>query len=222
MKKYLAFLAAALIQASAWAATYTYVGPPYSAANLHNYTNCIPGFGSCGAYTAAMAQTGSLSVAVPLPGSLNFTDITAQITSFSFSDGLTTYSSGDPQVTLVSVMATTVGGVLDFDVTVQRWQTPAPHAQGDHIDTMSVHVAGGHNAECQTSPVLTAQGATMCGTTYVGDVYSSWHDSNAAGVWTLAAVPPAVPTSVPTLSEWGWILLAGLLGALGLRQRRTA
>ncbi|KRD22113.1 MULTISPECIES: IPTL-CTERM sorting domain-containing protein [Acidovorax] len=222
MKKTLLLLAALFVQASAWAATYTYAGPPYSATNLHNYTNCIPGFGNCGTYTTAMAQAGSFTTAAPLPGNLNFTDITAQVTSFSFSDGLTTYSSSDPQVTLVSVMATTTGGILEFGVIVQRWQASAPHAVGDHLDQMNIHLGGSHNAECQTVPVSTTQGAIMCGTTYVGDVYSSWHDTNTGGVWTLAATPPAAPTAVPTLGEWGLVLLAGLLAALGLRQRREA
>lgn len=222
MKKTLLLLAALFVQASAWSATYTYAGPPYGAANLHNYTNCIPGFGNCGTYTTAMAQAGSFTTAAPLPGTLNGDDITAQITSFSFSDGLTTYASSDPQVALVSITAITTGGNLDFGVTLQRWQAPAPHVQGDHLDWMNVRYGGGHNAECQTVPVSTTQGAVMCGTTYMGDVYSSWHDANAGGVWTLAALPPAVPTAVPTLSEWGLMLLAGALAALGLRQRRKA
>jgi hypothetical protein len=30
------------------------------------------------------------------------------------------------------------------------------------------------------------------------------------------AIPPAAPTAIPTLSEWGVILLAGMLGLLGI------
>jgi hypothetical protein len=171
MKKYLVFLAAALLQADAWAATYTYTGPAYSPPDLHNFTSCPPGTGNCGAYTTAMAQTGSFTTAAPLPSNLNSQDITAQLTSYSFSDGLTTYSSGDPQVTLVSVSATTTGGVLDFSVHLVRWQTPAPHVIGDHLDQVLVTESGQHNAVCGNIQV-NPQGDS-CGTSNAGGVFSS-------------------------------------------------
>lgn len=235
MKKHLVLAAAVLAQASVWAATYTYAGPPYTAPNLHNFSNCIPGYGSCGAYTTAMAQSGWFTTAAPVPANLNNQDITVDVTAFSFSDGLTTYSSGDPQVALAYITATTTGGGLVFTVNVQRWQTPGPHAQGDHLDTMNIHFGGTHNAECSTLPVTNAQGAVMCGTTYAGDVFSSWRgNADDPGTWTFSALPPVVVppapngiNAVPTLSEWSLLLLAGLLGGLGYgvqrwRQRRSA
>ena len=214
MKKYLVFLAAALLQAGAWAATYTYTGPAYSAPDLHNFTSCPPGTGNCGAYTTAMAQTGSFTTAAPLPSNLNSQDITAQLTSYSFSDGLTTYSSGDPQVTLVSVSATTTGGVLDFSVHLVRWQTPAPHVIGDHLDQVLVTESGQHNAVCGNIQV-NPQG-DPCGTSNAGGVFSSWTDaSSTVGSWTVTGLPPVAPNAVPTLGEWGLLLLAFLMLGAG-------
>lgn len=214
MKKYLVFLAAALLQAGAWAATYTYTGPAYSAPDLHNFTSCPPGTGNCGAYTTAMAQTGSFTTAAPLPSNLNSQDITAQLTSYSFSDGLTTYSSGDPQVTLVSVSATTTGGVLDFSVHLVRWQTPAPHVIGDHLDQVLVTESGQHNAVCGNIQV-NPQGDS-CGTSNAGGVFSSWTDaSSTVGSWTVTGLPPVAANAVPTLGEWGLLLLALLMISVG-------
>ncbi len=214
MKKYLVFLAAALLQAGAWAATYTYTGPTYSASELHNFTACPPGMGNCGAYTTAMAETGSFTTSAPVPANLNSEDITAQVTSFSFSDGLTTYASGDPQVTLYSVTATTTGGVLQFSVVLLRWQTTGPHVTGDHVDRMSVTQGGQHNAVCNTV-VLNPQG-DECNASSAGGVFSSWReDALADGTWAVTGLPPVASTAVPTLGEWGLLLLASLMLGAG-------
>jgi hypothetical protein len=214
MKKYLVLLAAALLQAGAWAATYTYTGPTYSASELHNFTACPPGMGNCGAYTTAMAETGSFTTAVPVAANLNSEDITAQVTSFSFSDGLTVYASGDPQVTLMSVVATTTGGVLQFSVTLLRWQTPAPHASGDHLDRMSLNQGGQHNAVC-SDVGLNPQG-DQCYSSSAGGVFSSWrNDDLVNGIWVASGLPSVASTAVPTLGEWGLLLLATLMVGAG-------
>ncbi|KQB58366.1 hypothetical protein AE621_16180 [Acidovorax sp. SD340] len=161
-----------------------------------------------------MAQTGSFTTAAPLPSNLNSQDITAQLTSYSFSDGLTTYSSGDPQVTLVSVSATTTGGVLDFSVHLVRWQTPAPHVIGDHLDQVLVTESGQHNAVCGNIQV-NPQGDS-CGTSNAGGVFSSWTDaSSTVGSWTVTGLPPVATNAVPTLGEWGLLLLALLMISVG-------
>ena len=105
MKKYLVFLAAALLQAGAWAVTYTYVGSTYAPSAITDYTNCT--IGTCGNFTAAMSQSGSFTTAAPLPANLSNADIASLITSFSFSDGLTQYNNSDPETTLYSGQAYT-------------------------------------------------------------------------------------------------------------------
>ena len=215
----------AFFQGSVWAATYTYTGPNYVAAQLHNFTACPPGSGNCGAYTPALSQTGSFTTAAPLPGNLNNQDITALVTSFSFSDGLTTYASGDPQVTMISAQATTTGGVLDISIRLLRWQTPAPHVAGDHLDTVTVQEHGQHNAVCTAGIQQIPQGY-FCGASNAGGVFSSWTDSPLTlGTWAAAGVPPVVGVqSVPTLGEWGVLLLACLMAGAGswhVRRRLT-
>ncbi|GAB2490973.1 hypothetical protein GCM10027082_47570 [Comamonas humi] len=225
MKKHLTLLAlAAYVHAGTWAATYTYAGPPYTAPALHNFSNCFAG--NCAAYTTAMAQAGSFTTATPLAGNLNDDDITAQVTSFSFSDGLTTYASSDSQVTLAYIKATTAGGVLDLVVAVQRWQTPAPHVQGDPIDFMNIHYGGAHNGQCNAPPASTLQGAVMCSTIYAGDVNSSRWDAEPGGTWTFSALPPVVaPTpgdvnAVPTLGHAALALLSAVVVGAGAWRRR--
>lgn len=212
MKKYLVFLAAALLQAGAWAATYTYTGPNYSAGDITNFSSCPGGSGNCGAYTTAMAQGGSFTTAAPLPGNLNGADITALVTSFSFSDGLTSYANTDPQVLLSNVTATTTGGVLEIYLVLQRWQTPAPHVVGDHVDMMAVMNTGGsHNNLCTALSVAN----TYCATATAANAYSSWLLPAAGGVWVASGLPPVASTAVPTLGEWGLLLLASLMLGAG-------
>jgi hypothetical protein len=214
MKKYLVLLAAALLQAGAWAATYTFTGPTYSTANITNFTSCPGGSGDCGAYTTAMSQEGWLTIAAPLPGNLNGEDITALVTAFSFSDGLTTYASNDPEVGLANVAATTTGGVLEISLVLQRWQMPAPHVAGDHFDAMAVmNFGGSHNALC--TALSNTQGNAYCATASAGNVYSSWLASAPGGVWTATGLPPVAFTAVPTLGEWGLLLLASLMLGAG-------
>lgn len=214
MKKYLVFLAAALLQAGAWAVTYTYTGPAYNASELHNFTACPPGMGNCGGYTTAMAQTGSFTTVVPLPANLNNQGIAAQVTSFSFSDGLTVYASGDPQVTLHSISATTTGGGLQLTVVLLRWQTPGPHAAGDHLDYLLVGEGGQHNAVC--SNVESIPLGDKCYASSAGGVFSSWRDESATdGTWTVTGLPPVAANAVPTLGEWGLLLLALVMISVG-------
>lgn len=217
MKKYLVFLAAALLQAGAWAATYTFTGPNYSAANITNFTSCPGGSGDCGAYTTAMAQGGSFTTAAPLPGNLNNVDITALVTAFSFSDGLTVYASTDPQVTLLGVGANTIGGVLQITFALQRWQTPAPNVLGDHVDLMTINAggSGSHNALCTFPPVVNPQGNIYCSTANAANVYSSWLSAAPGGVWTVTGLPPVAHNAVPTLGEWGLLVLASLMIGAG-------
>lgn len=216
MKKVFVFLAAALLQAGAWAATYTFTGANYNAADINNFTSCPGGSGNCGAYTTAMAQAGSFTTVNPLPDNLNNQDILALVTSFSFSDGLTVYDSNDAQVALLSINATTTGGALDISVTLQRWQAPAPHLLGDHLDSMRTTNSGrSHNAVCM-SPQVHPLGYGYCGTESAGGVFSSWLQAAApSGTWAVTGLPPAATNAVPTLGEWGLLLMASLMLGVG-------
>jgi len=218
MKKVLVFLAAALLQTGAWAATYTYTGEPYSASAISNYTNCI--VGDCGNFTTSMFQTGSFTTAAPLPAGLNNGDISSLITGFDFSDGLTSYSNTAGDTLLYSASAVTDANGVFKDATLIfiRWPTPAPHAPGDRYDMLILHSAALHNYECGqvndpnngvcSSGVLSASASVIDGTP-------------VKGTWKVAEAGGGV-NSVPTLGEWGLLLLAVLTAGAGAAVQRKS
>ena len=73
MKKYLVFLAAALLQAGAWAVTYTYTGSSYTAPTLTNHAGPGCPIGACGDFTTSMSQYGTFTTVSPLPPNFNGT-----------------------------------------------------------------------------------------------------------------------------------------------------
>ncbi|MBV7430612.1 MULTISPECIES: IPTL-CTERM sorting domain-containing protein [unclassified Acidovorax] len=225
MKKHLALLAlAAGTHAGAWAATYTYTytGNPYTAPTLYNFTHCT--VGNCGSFTTAMFQSGWFTTAAPLPPGLGNADISALVTGFAFSDGLTGYSSaaGD---TLYSASADTDanGAFTDASLTFFHWETPAPHAVGDRVNLMGLHEFVNHNYECQQVP---APYSGVC-TTAVAGTSGSYIDSHphTTGSWlvtVLPAAPGAGVSAVPTLGEGGLLLLAAFMAGTGMVMRRKA
>src|SRR3989344_1980715 len=95
MKKYLALLAAAFLQTSAWAATYTFTGTTY--VNLLDYTApCAAG--TCVNFSTVMRQTGHFTTNQPLPANQVSLDIAPLITWYDFNDGVTSYSMNGPDI----------------------------------------------------------------------------------------------------------------------------
>lgn len=216
MKKYLVFLAAALVQAGARAATYTYAGVPYTAAAITNYSSCTAG--TCANFTAAMAQSGSFTTVAPLPANLNDADIAALITSFSFSDGLTPFISSDPDTTLVGAQASTnaSGGVLAIELNFQHW-ADSSHVFGSRIDVMVLQLLARKNSQCQGVVFQSPSGRDVC--QHVDfDAASSrvtFSGPVTPGAWTVTGLSPVATNAVPTLGEWGLLLLALLMISVG-------
>jgi hypothetical protein len=100
-------LAALAIFASAIVAqATTYTGQLYGASPKFDYTSCA--IGPCADYESAMKVTGFFTTATPLPANLpGGSLILPFVTSFSFSDGVNTYSSGDPNVEAHALFAGT-------------------------------------------------------------------------------------------------------------------
>ncbi len=204
-----------LLQASAWAATtYTYTGSNYAAAAIHNFMPPC-GAGNCGAFTTAMSQNGSFTTAAPLPANAVNLDVSGLMTAFSFSDGLTTYAMGDPNLLLYSanVYTDASGAILNGYIIFFRWYTPGTHALGDRLDMMQTGYITGKNGKCNQTPV-----GSFCGTTdfanpgsYIGN------EVTKTGTWAVSGdlLPPATLNPVPTLSEWSLILLALMTSAAG-------
>lgn len=221
MKKVLVFLAAALLQAGAWAVTYTYTGVPYTPSVITNYTNCAAG--ACDNFTPAMSQTGSFTTATTLPPDLANADIAPLITSFSFSDGLTQYNGADPDTTLVGATAFTdaSGGVLAIALSFQHWSTSI-HAFGSRMDVMVLHLLARKNSQCQGAIFQSPNGRDVCQTVDFDAASSrvTFASPVTPGSWDVTSLPPAVAKAVPTLGEWSLLLLAALMGGAGWWQVR--
>lgn len=75
-----------------------------------------------GSFDTSMRVTGQFVLADALPSDLPATDLTGQITSFSFSNGRVTLSSADPFVSLAifSVGTDALGAIDAWTISVQR------------------------------------------------------------------------------------------------------
>ena len=224
MSKFLMVVVLALGCMASHAATYSYTGTNYT-----TFTFRTPpcGTGSCADYTAAMRVQGTFTTAAPLAPNMGFQDLTPLVTAFSFSDGIQTFSSGDPLVRLYMIRGGTdaAGTITNFDFIAQRWQTAAPHAFGDRVDFVTANdnmSVGDHNLSC-TAVGPSANGTLDTCTTSAADTdYSNGFELSGA-LPVLAAAPPAVagPVSVPTLGELGLWLLMAVMAGLGLAATRN-
>lgn len=169
------------------------------------------GAGPCQNYVLSAPPSGSFRTASPLPGSLINTDITPLVTSFNFSDGINAYSNIDPSARLVQILATTdpSGAIVGASFFVQRWLTgSAPHIVNDRFSGMlvfGVAASALHNVPCITTGVAPSGAADTC----IGGLTDA--SSSTAGPVTLAWSAAAAPAAIPSLSEWGLALMAGLM-----------
>ncbi len=105
------------------AATYTYSGG--------NFVDVL------GDYTTMMRVTGQFTVAVPLAPNLPFTDITALVTSYSFSDGVQTLTEANSVLLFFSVRTDVTGAIA-------TWSISAGVLVGDLINQISTSFNNGN------------------------------------------------------------------------------
>lgn len=227
MNKSLWAFAAALFLSNAWGATYNYTAQAYS--SVLNHTGpCATG--DCQDYAGSMQLTISITTPTPLPGSLTGYDISAVATSYSVNDGVQTFASADPQVRLIfpfRVDTNAAGQITAVSTIIERWQTPGvSHAVGDRYDLANLFfgptIAVQHNVRCMSVGTITVPDTCTGGTTELNN--SSIASAPAGGTWTSnVPAPAAEPVSIPTLNEWGLLILSlalGLGSAAYLRHRR--
>lgn len=203
---------------AAQAETYSYTGPNFTA--FTNFT--VPcATAPCANFSAGMRIQGTFTTAAPLAASLTNQNILALVTSFSFTDGLTTYSSADPLATLMNAAITTDAAGVPVSMTFipVRWHAAAPHAVNDRVDYLFVTPAATfawHNARCTT-----LSGPTGC-SGMTQDASSGGGAENAAvrPAPALAAAAPAAVTAVPSLDDWSLLVLATMVGLAGLALAR--
>ncbi len=220
----------------ALATTYTYTGAVYA--------STVPFPGPCGAgtctnYTTAMSLTGSFTTAAPLGANLANVDIAALVTSFSFNDGINTYSSADPNTRILSFHAATdSSGVPSSSMflDIEKWITGStPHSGTDRYSEFDIDssVDVVNNLPC-TGVGTTGGTADTCTSGSGSDNSTSSASNGTAGVWAIAGgsgggvvgFGATTPANVPTLSQWALLLLiasvcgAGVAAAHRRRRRR--
>lgn len=178
---------------------------------LTNFTLCVTG--PCQNFNTGIGASGSFTTSAPLAANLAGANIAPLVTAFSFSDGIHTYSSADPaaRIFLFNVSTNASGAITTTDIRIQRWLTgTSPHIPGDRHSWIFFQATGDvdHNAQCLAVAASPAGVPDSC-TLVLGADTSRSLAFGSARVWSIAAAPAA--TSVPTLSEWGLILLVALM-----------
>lgn len=185
---------ALLIGNYAYAKTYTYTGD--------NFTTVS------GAYTTSMRVTGTLVTSSPIPPNSVGIDISGILTSWSFSDGVQTITSADGEFSpIYPPLVVTDGQGVITDSFLAVFSSPLATTVGGTDDLIAVYLG-------------LSQGAInlVCDSVTDGfcDSYSepdSYGLAESYGAWGGA-------TSIPTLSQWSLILLALMLGVVGITRAR--
>jgi hypothetical protein len=222
MKQILPILFVLLIAPVSQAATFTYTSGALDTASAVSHTTCT--LGSCADYNSTMHATGSIT-ATALPANQHDLDPNPYLTSFTFFDGITTYSSADPNVRAAWVVETDAAGNITFiNALFERWQAgSAPHAAGGRVDMLRINgpAIGWHNRSCLT---VGSSGFPQNVTDYCADDTPDANSSfgpYATADWIVSAAPAAsASTSVPTLSEWGLMILSTLMAILAVAWMR--
>lgn len=199
MKKYLVLLAAALLQASAWAATYTFTGPLYTNPTQFTAPCATP---TCDNFTTAMRQTGSFTTAAPLAPNLANVLITGLIQSYSFNDGLTQFVSADAATRLMFAYVTTdaMGNIVDENIAISQWQT-ANHGVNVRLNMLRPNLSSNFNAYCQN-----LSGPDACSLLNTDASSSYVYAHIGVGGWvTSAAPPPVAPTIISATPPGGTV-----------------
>ncbi len=213
MRKLPVVCAAAFLTSSGWAATYTFTSGDYT--GISDFTSCTTG--PCMNYTTSMSASGSFTVPTPLGPNLNNSNIASQVTSYSFSDGINTYSNTNPNSLVYEFMVSTNanGNISSANILLEDWQSgTSPHIVNDRIAFLQINIAGiavSNNGHCGNLVTAPSGVADAC------NVLDADTATSIAGVlggtWMLA-----VPT--PTLGEWETIFLGGLLVTFALLRLR--
>lgn len=207
-------------------ATYTFTGGTYSATSNHTAADCTA-VGGCADYSTAQSIAGSFTVAAPLAANLTNSAVSASaVSSYSFSDGINTISSSNPGARILSLSVTTnsSGTITSAGMSIQKWRdglasghvaiAASSTTSNGRFDSMEFSNSTGYafnNRFCTIVGVSSAGAADSCLTSPPQtDEYTS-SGTALSGSWTSPA-----PATVPTLSEWAMIGLAGLLAILGM------
>jgi hypothetical protein len=167
-------------------------------------------------FTSSMQITGTFVVPTPLAANLNMADISSQITSYTFTDGVHTFTQANSafNAPLNNGSGFLVSTDASGNVTYAQFlvMTPVPpHGVGGLLNYIAIgDGAGGYDQ--MTCVAVQGTPATCSQVSFEGP---------AARAFSSRFVLTAIP-DVPVMPTWGFVLLAvfaGWLGARALRQR---
>ena len=187
---------------------------PLAAATTYLFTSPTYTFAS-GSYTTSMRLTGSLTTAVPLPPNMPYSSVEPLATSWSFFDGLVTYTNLNTSDFEGFFVATDANG--DISAWGLDNLTPAaPNTVGETIDVVYIAqsgggAAGGYHATCV--------GVSVAGICNAYTASSLGIVEGSAGSWTTVRAPAAA-TPAPAADPRTLALLALLMLVLAWRAFR--
>ena len=155
-----------------------------------------------------MTVSGSFTTASALSPNLSLQNVVAQVTDFSFSDGINTYAFADSNSRMYLFAVTTNGSgqITAYEILIELWTSgTSPHSSGDRFSYMFItngNTLAFNNSRCVGVGPGNSGVADSCDSENPDSSRSA--ASGPAGTWTSSS-------PVPTLGEWGMILLAGLL-----------
>lgn len=186
-----AFVAALFIAlgsaGTASATTYVFTGPTYAGTAVSAPACTV---GPCANYTGTMRVTGSFTTSAPLSGGLVNANVYGQITAYSFTDGINTYTkpagaSGNNRLVTLRVSTDGSGNIIAASTTfdVYLWLS------ADHTTTGRISFIGGnlnaprHNFTCGAVGTG-ADGNTDDCVLPTADFANGSYASPGQGVWT--------------------------------------
>lgn len=138
----------------AQATTYYYTGQVFIQKTDH--TTCT--IGTCADYnTTTNKVTGSFTVNAPLAANLALSDISAAVTSYSFNDGINTFTSTDPKARIhyFSLSTDGSGQIVSALIFLEQWQTITPALDGtanSRFNLLEMFFSGGTTSAANILP----------------------------------------------------------------------
>ncbi len=192
---------------------------PASAATIYTYTGQLFAFVTNNpaqplSYDKTMSVTGSFTVASPLAAGLSLQDISADLLSFSFNDGLGTLTNANAQGSFV-VTTDASGALTQWLIQIA---TPLEIGFNEEIDTLNFFPGGGKDVDDQADVFDCTQisGGGKC--TLFAE--NSADSPLNPGTWSAAAEPPPptpLPAALPLFATG-----LGIMGLFGWRRKRKA
>ena len=176
-------------------------------------------------YTAAQNATLSFTTAAPLAANLSSTDITAQITGYTGTDGVTTINSSDSRARLYRASVTTdgSGAITSGFISVQLFATTTPDTSTGPNGRFNLIQVGGpatavvSNDRCITIGPGVGAGASANACLARGVISDSSAANATSGAWGVIPVPSVIGVSPPLGSFSGSTLVTvtgtNLIGA---------